>query len=385
MSSPKFYWNPDINNKQLVQARLENLTSNPTNPKSGRIYYNTTDEKIWFYKNSAWQAVGSIHDIKSTDKSININNAEGIVDIEVNVDKATINIKDNGEVYISDEGVDTLQLADNAVTTIKIIDGAITFNKVQQMPTMTLLGNITSSSNHPQAITIIDDPNLLGGSNQNIPTTGAVIAYINNAVSGLGVLQGGWDASSGLFPGTSDTSIGDYWYVTVSGIIGGISYEVGDILVASIANPTTQSDYTHIKLARGQATATIIGVVKLSTDEQAKAMSNTENALTPSNLEAIKSTEAEALDPNNSNSFMTPKMVHMLLSSFDGKKFSTTFGDGIALDFTFTHNLNTDFVMFELRNGSTRIFASPTAYTLNSITFNFAIAPASETLIIVWS
>lgn len=74
-----------------------------------------------------------------------------------------------------------------------------------------------------------------------------------------------------------------------------------------------------------------------------------------------------------------------ILENFDGKKFSTTFGDGIALDFTFTHNLNTDFVMFELRNGSTRIFASPTAYTLNSITFNFAIAPASETLIIVWS
>lgn len=376
---PKFTWDVDFRQNQLIRALLEKLHEHPTGAKEGRIYYNTTDQSVYYRKNSEWSKIGSI-ELTSDNESIKITpdaNDDSLINIEINVDDATLGIANDGKLYILDQGVNTNQLADDSITTIKIKEKSITFSKLQDLPSMTVIGNLTDSLSSPNAVSIISDENLIGGDHTNIPTTGAVIAYINSAVAGLGELQGEWDASTGTFPGMPSNRKGDYWYCTTPGNIGGVEYDIGDIIVSQISNPQNQGDYMFIKLARGQASTTVLGLVKLATDQEALEMLNDEKALTPSNLEAIKAGPIEIIDPNIDNMFTTPQAVWTLFDQLIGK-YSATFGDGTTTYFIITHDLNTtdiNFSIYDLATGR-NIFNSPRR-DLNTLTFSFTEAPES--------
>jgi len=51
--------NLDLNGNQLVDARLNNDSSNPTGASAGQIYYNTNDNEIRFFNGSVWTNLSS--------------------------------------------------------------------------------------------------------------------------------------------------------------------------------------------------------------------------------------------------------------------------------------------------------------------------------------
>ena len=48
----------DLNKNEVQNAVVQNLAATPTSPKAGQIWYNTTDNLIYFYDGSAAKAVG---------------------------------------------------------------------------------------------------------------------------------------------------------------------------------------------------------------------------------------------------------------------------------------------------------------------------------------
>ena len=49
-----FYSNIDLNGNELQNYKVQNLNQAPTNPTTGQQYYNTTDNKLYYYNGTEW-------------------------------------------------------------------------------------------------------------------------------------------------------------------------------------------------------------------------------------------------------------------------------------------------------------------------------------------
>jgi len=115
-------------------------------------------------------------------------------------------------------------------------------------------------------IDFVDDSTSLGGgtsSNTVVPTQLAVKTYVDNAVTGQLVYQGGYNAATNT-PDltTSPNSILKGWTytVTAAGTFFGEAVEIGDLLIAEIDNPTGLGNWTTVQNNIDLATESIPGI-----------------------------------------------------------------------------------------------------------------------------
>ena len=313
----KFLVNLDLAKNQILNAAIQNLSSAPSSPVAGQVYYNTGDNRIYFWDGTAWiDMSGDIRDVIGG-AGLTAGTSNGVITLDVNVDNSTVEI---------------------ATDTIRVKDGGITTAKLANVST-----DLTTNSQTTA-----------------VPTAAAVKSYVDANIGGLGNLEGAWDASSGTFPvgsaPTAGTKSGDYWYVSVAGTTGGVAFNVGDVIIAKINSASTSSaaDWIQLEVNRGQATETVLGLAEIATQTEVNTGTDDQRIVTPLKLKTY------------------------LDAAVGG--YAANVGNASATSFTLTHNLGTRDVIVAIYDNATyeEVMADIVVTSTSVVTVAFAIAPSTN-------
>lgn len=313
----KFLVNLDLAKNQILNAAIQNLSSAPSSPVAGQVYYNTGDNRIYFWDGTAWiDMSGDIRDVIGG-AGLTAGTSNGVITLDVNVDNSTVEI---------------------ATDTIRVKDGGITTAKLANVST-----DLTTNSQTTA-----------------VPTAAAVKSYVDANIGGLGNLEGAWDASSGAFPvgssPTAGTKSGDYWYVSVAGTTGGVAFNVGDVIIAKVnaASTTLASDWIQLEVNRDQATETTLGLAEIATQTEVNTGTDDLRIVTPLKLKTY------------------------LDAAVGG--YAANIGDATATSFALTHGLGTRDVIVAIYDNATyeEVLADVVVTSTTVVTVAFAIAPSSN-------
>jgi len=320
-----FLNNVNLNKNQLEQARIENLGTDPASGVLGQIIFNTTSNVLKVCTVASQTAAvfsevgGGVTSFTATDGTfINLtpNTTQGgAATLTANLsatgtpdntkylrgdntwspvsgisgttyDLDTIQVASNVAIVLvgSDSTTDTVTLV--AGTNITLTDdGAanITIDAANPDQTVTLTGEVTGTGTTSISTTVSDG--VLDVANFNaaaivtaaegiennnndttLPTSAAVKAYVDAAVVGGLIYQGGYNAATNTPNLDSPPTIpgikkGWTYTVTADGLFFGTEQlRVGDVLIAEIDAPTTLADWTIVQNNVDIASLTQIGI-----------------------------------------------------------------------------------------------------------------------------
>lgn len=397
----KFLTNVDLTQNQLLNVVIEKSGTPPLLPVSGQLYYNTSSNLLFMYNGTTWIDIAS-GDITAVNAGSGLSGGgtSGSVTLNFNPDNTTIEVDGSNNVRIKDLGVTSAKLNTDAVTTIKILDKNVTFAKIQDIPTLTVIGNLSGSTATPSAISVVTD--FTNPLNTNIPTTLAVKNYVDATVANIGTLIGGYDATNALLPvAPGGTNKGDYWYVTVagtpSGVTPSVTLAVGDMLIANQDNASTSNSSQWIILEgnKEQATTTIVGITRYATGAETASQTIGTAAITPLGLASVTATEtrqglAEIATQAETNAglddtrIVTPLKLATYVAATVGA-YSTLVGDGVNTTFTVTHNLGSARVLVQLYDyaSGAQVITDVSIVNTTQISVSFTLPPTTNQYLVV--
>jgi len=400
----------NLTTNQLQYAVIQPATTDPTlyTPAEGQVYYNSVNKKLKLYTGtiSGWVDVGAgVTSFAATDGTfINLTpNTTQTGAATLIADLSATGTPDNTKYLRGDNtwspvsgisgttyDLDTIQVAsnvaivlvgsDSTTDTVTLVagtnitltdDGAanITIDAANPDQTVTLTGEVTGTgttsisttvsngvldvANFNAAAIVTEAEGIENNDNDTtLPTSAAVKAYVDAAVVGGLIYQGGYDAATNTPNLDSPPTIagikkGWTYTVTVDGTFFTEQVRVGDVLIAEIDSPTTLANWTTVQNNIDIASLTQIGIGNVN--------AGTGIAVSYSNGTATVSAQT--------SSYVTT----------------------ISATSTITHGLNTRDVNVQLYDTVTfeTIFSDVARPTVNTVTVTFATAPTNPIRVLV--
>lgn len=385
----------DLNKLELQNARIQNLSSAPSSPVEGLIYFDTTLHQFGCYQNSTWVYL-STGVTNGVTKSANAS-AANILQVSGGTDKTIadyvpggaglVKVASTGVPSLATAGTDYVTGASSNTLTNKTFDAAGTGNALSNVGTANFASGVIDT-----------DGTLAANSDTKLPTQKAVKTYVDTSVTGIKWKQSVRVATAAAGTLASSFANGQ----TVDGVVlatgdrilikdQATGSENGIYVVAASGAPTRATDADTaaeikgavVNVTEGTANAdtawqlitdTItLGTTSLVFTDFIKA--NVPTASTSTQGKVYLATQAEA----EAKTDTAKAVVSADLVNFPIKKIFTI-GDGASTAITCTHNLNTNDVTVEVYDASTKntVFADVTRSSVNAVQITFAVAPASN-------
>jgi hypothetical protein len=313
----KFLTNLDLVTNELQNAVIQNLATDPTTGnKDGRIYYNTTSDKLRVYANSTWQNIGDIYDIQGTTNEVTVNIVNGV---------ATIGLPD--DVTITD---------DLSVGGDLLVTGDLTVN-----------GTVTTVNS--ETVTIADNIIVLNSNATATPTENAGIEVERGDSANV---QLRWNEST------------DKWQVTEDG-----TTYVNIALSGDSISSSQVTDFT-------EASQDIVGAMVSGSNSLSVSYNDTAGTLgldtTLATTSYLSKTSGLAVDVS--------ALETKLTTDGYTKKVSATIGNGTNTSFAIAHNLGTRDVVVNVYDNSAydTVEVDVVRTDTNTVTVTFTVAPATD-------
>lgn len=392
MAKQNFMVDIDLNNNQLLNGTLQNLSTPPstTGINAGFIYFNTTSKAFNVYSGkpapNEWISVDGMADyvhpvtgaLNPTLTGANVLasltvNAEGHVTAATtrtltaaNIGAAptshTHTISQISDITANAAEINLLKLAGRTAGDV------LRATSATQAAWGKLLGSqITNDLNW---VKIAD--NLTNATDTwSSSKIEGLILDINTTITGGLVNKGGYNAATNtpnLDTGTLPVGIKNGWtyVITVGGVFFTEDVQAGDMIIANRDSPVSLSHWTIVNKNIPDivdASVTEKGIIKLATNNESQAGVNGLVAITPLTLSARTATEtrtgilalatqAEVNAGTVDNKAITPLTLENWNNSRVYKK-GYSFGDGVATSFTFNHNLGQFYTLTQIQKVST--------------------------------
>jgi hypothetical protein len=436
----QFLNNLNINDNQLLNAKVQVASTAPTAAK-GQIYLDSTTNvnTLKYHDGSQWIGLKQVNLNNSTFVSLTNLSATGsnVISLEASLSatgtasSTTFLRGDNtwgtpiGALYtlpVAAGGSNSavISLTEQTLSTQVVSD--VTFNGTTNGV------KITESTGNNGSITIglQDSITLVGtltvqGTGQSsfagqvtIPavpiasTDAASKAYVDNAVTGALVFQGGYDAATNTpnldSPPTGTIKKGFMWTVTADGSFFTEQVRVGDSLIANKDTPTTLADWTTVQSNIDLATLTTVGLgnvnagsgIGVAYSAGTATVTNTDKgssqnifknilASGQTTLVASSNNDSIILYPGNGIAITTDAATNTIEIASTYTPPTISYATTISATATVTHNLNTKDVIVQLYDTVTSdtVYADITRASVNTITVTFSAVPTNPIRVLV--
>jgi hypothetical protein len=353
----------NLNKLELQNARIQNLSTDPSEPVSGQIYYNSVDSQLKYYNGgaSAWQVIGqSVEQLE--DAVADLLAAGNGISLDYNDETDTLTIANTGVLSVAG--------TENEVT-VSASAGAVTIGLPDTI-TADLTGTASSATFAVTAGTanaVAADSVALG-----TDTTGDYVASASSG-TGISVSGSGGEGSSLTITNTGVTSVtGTANEVTVSA-------SAGEVVLGLPDNVTIGGTLTVTGDLVVSGSATTLNTETLLVEDNIVVLNN--NVTGTPTLDA--GIEVERGDEANASFLWDESEGRWTASNGSASyvtalKYSENVGDDVATSFVITHGLNSrDAVVNVYDNATYETVEVDVARTdANTVTVSFGIVPGNN-------
>jgi hypothetical protein len=353
----------DLNKNELQNGVIHVLASAPSNPVEGQIYYDSTDNRIYFFDGTNWvDASGDIKSVQTTTSDqLTITDSNG-----PNPSLAIV----TGAVTNSGTALAT---GDQIYDFVYGVAQEVTINGTANEIEVTTTGGSVAGKFGPSDTITVGLPDDV--------TIGNDLTVTNDLTV---------DGNVTLGNATSDTVTiaGDLTVNGTTTTVNSNTVEIGDSIITLNSDETgAPSQDAGIEVERGTGANRSLIWDESDTDWKIQQSGGTYERIATyeDSVEdvIVQETGASGISITETLSGTGNRIkTYDLAVNLDDLRFKASIGDGSTTAIAVTHNLGTEDVIVQLFDNSTKetVYADVVRNSVNQITVSFATAPSSAAI-----